>query len=235
MCHVLADSWVLQREQSLESVFGNRLRIHREESEQTLLTNLERHGLSRESLPKCIGGAWDVSQLAEWQGVRIRNELDLPPMRGHKAATTRIDHQPGKRMSQLNDAERLERRRRLNTLHSRRKRQRNRIKVDTIKKQVTDLRDSNQSLFKDNKRLEGLVDAANTLIALTSSTPTQSCSIVPSHQPTTQNAGVVSSHPQPTVDLPASSCARASPATNSLPMSDHSCHLLQPSGLSCKR
>jgi len=48
--------------------------IHRQGLKEELLNDLREHGLSKEGLPKAIGGEWSYEMCAQWQDLRTRFE-----------------------------------------------------------------------------------------------------------------------------------------------------------------
>jgi len=62
--------------------------------------------------------------------------------------------------SLLTDEEKTERRRRMNVIHSRRKRERERISLEVLKEQCSQLNDQNNALKVENKRFEEVIEYA---------------------------------------------------------------------------
>ena len=116
-------------------------------------------------LPKALGGDWGYADYLRWKEIRTRiewrvplglsgrgdNPVDLPAMKPYAVIE-----------------EKKERNRRLNALHSRRKRDRVRFERALVEEQVRDLEDENQALLNENSRLEGLVAQAMSTVAVVS-------------------------------------------------------------------
>jgi len=121
---------------------------------------LHAHGFSKEGLPKSIGGRWGFERFMQWIELRTRYEWDLPPGASHKGVDKIFDFSHIKQPSQLEEDERVERARRMNVLHSRRKRERERIEIEVLREQCSDLRAKNAEATATNSKLERLLAAA---------------------------------------------------------------------------
>lgn len=69
--------------------------------------------------------------------------------------------------SELTTAERAERKRRLNVLHSRRRRERERVEMQVYVDEADELREKNRKLTEENQRFEAMLSAAQSQISMT--------------------------------------------------------------------
>jgi hypothetical protein len=134
--------------------------IHRASIKKEILEKLQSHGFVKAGLPQSLGGEWSYAQHARWQEQRIRIEWDLP-ITGSDAA---MFQSTAKRRRDLTEEEKIERKRRYNVIHSRRKRQRDRVEVEVLREQVEELKDSNESMQQDNEHLERLLEKAQAIV-----------------------------------------------------------------------
>jgi len=126
---------------------------------------VEQHEMSTDDFPECVGGTWSYEQFPRWQELRTRYEWDLPPVGVRDQRMPHIPEYKVKPRSQLSEDEKIERKRRLNVLNSRRKRERVRVEVAVFNDQVVELRKRNRTLNEENERLESLLEAARGKIA----------------------------------------------------------------------
>lgn len=101
-----------------------------------------------------------------WLELRTRYEWDLPPVGGKDPLIPHVPEYTVKPRSLLSNAEKVERKRRLNVLNSRRKRDRVRVEVSVFNAQVKHLRQQNRELRLEQQRLEGFLEKANTVVAI---------------------------------------------------------------------
>lgn len=121
---------------------------------------LESFGLGSEVLPVSLGGNWGVQQATEWQELRTRFEWDLPPASNHRMSNLIFDFSRIPTVTSLSAEEKAERARRMDVLHSRRKRERNRIELQVVQEQIDALRKENAEALREAIRLEGLLASA---------------------------------------------------------------------------
>jgi len=142
-----------------------RASVHVTDTKEELFEKLKAVGLRETGLPECIGGKWSYEQFDRWQELRMCYEWELPVVGARSAAGLPcIPPYDAKPRSELNDEEKVERKRRLNVLHSRRKRERSRVEREVLSAQVNDLRESNERLAEENKRFEDLLRNAKLVI-----------------------------------------------------------------------
>ena len=138
--------------------------VHIGNSEKDLADKLEEHELVRENLPRCIGGSWEYTELVEWQDLRMRFEWDLPAGAAHKDSCYDFIF-TAKQHCDLTEEEKVERKRRLNVLHSRRKRERRKIEAEVISEQAEQLKEANKKLSEENRQFEEVLEAALAKVA----------------------------------------------------------------------
>jgi len=132
----------------------DRLVLHTVSSFGESAKMLRSYGFDKESLPISLGGGWGIQRFVEWCELRVRFEWDLPPATNHKKIEQIFDFSNAKLPSELSEKERNERSRRMNVLHSRRKRERERIEIEVLQEQVCSLQTEQARLQKESKRLE---------------------------------------------------------------------------------
>jgi len=173
LCDSKSESRAITRAQKLFGrETGDDLRMHVRKADNDWVQKLQKYGLSKDSLHKSIpGGGWGVQRFVEWCELRTRYEWDLPPGTCHKEVDKIFDFSEMKLPSQLSEEERVERARRMNVLHSRRKRERERIEIEVLHEQVSDLRTENSILSEEQVRLERIVDEAERHVERQASVP----------------------------------------------------------------
>jgi hypothetical protein len=138
--------------------------VHAADSIAELGKKLEGYGLVIKHLPKELGGTWDDDKFAQWQDQRMRYEWEIPAGTGHKDSGYVLEYTVAP-FSKLTEEEKAERKRRMNVLHSRRKRERRKVEAEVFHEQVAELEQSNEGLRVDNRRLEELLGEANAMVA----------------------------------------------------------------------
>ncbi|KAL7568686.1 hypothetical protein ACA910_021683 [Epithemia clementina (nom. ined.)] len=136
--------------------------LHVGRSKDELYEQLRPYGIRRDVLPKVIGGSFGFDRFFQWQETRTRYEWGLPSAANDH--DTAYDFSHVRALSQLDADERKERKRRMNVVHSRRKRERERIEIQVLREQCADLKDDRGSLMKKHKRLEQLMAQAQAAI-----------------------------------------------------------------------
>jgi len=135
---------------------------HRCGSEEELVEKFQKeYGLSKQSIPDCIGGDWSYEQFLHWRERQIRIEWELPLGVLAESADgfsgdqeqPQLDIKPPK---ELTEEERKERKRRYNVLHSRRKRRRDRLETQILEKQVEELNQEKARHVQEYTRLQNL-------------------------------------------------------------------------------
>jgi len=140
--------------------------FHRCKNKSEAVAELTKHGLLKEGLPESVGGTWSYENFPIWQEVQLRMEWDLPlgQLETSPCRYSGSEYQ-AKSLSQLTEAEKVERKRRFNVLHSRRKRQRDRMESESLERQVEALQDEKDDIKGENERLIKLLSQAKELVA----------------------------------------------------------------------
>ena len=94
------------------------------------------------------------------------HQWNLPPAASHKGVDKVFDFSGLKQPSKLSEDDRIERSRRMNVLHSRRKRERERIEIEVLHEHCDELRAKRQCLVREGERLQQLIGAAHNSVAL---------------------------------------------------------------------
>jgi hypothetical protein len=147
------------------SLMGKATVVHVADSEAELCEKLEGYDLARKHLPKVLGGKWDYERFAQWQDQMMRYEWEIPAGTGHKDSGYVLEYTV-KPFSELSEEEKCERKRRMNVLHSRRKRERRKVEGEVFHEQVADLKESNERLSAQNLHFEDLLKQANAMVAI---------------------------------------------------------------------
>jgi hypothetical protein len=138
---------------------------HINTSRNLLAPRLARYGLDTEHLPKSIGGKFGFDRFFQWQELRTRYEWGLPAGVGNKASADMFGFGKEKPLGDLTEEEKHERKRKLNVIHSRRKRERERIEAEVFREQVMEEEEDCKTLRREYERLQGLLNQANSLIS----------------------------------------------------------------------
>ena len=141
------------------SVFGDRVSILRGRSPADVLRQLKTFGLREDSLPLMFGGSWRYEEFNRSLRDQAQNEhrLASPPR-----TQERRGQQGTKRAA--DDAEQNDRKRRLNIVHSRQKRERRRTEMESLFQQQEELERENKRLREENGTLELLLQKTSSLV-----------------------------------------------------------------------
>ena len=141
-------------------VARNGVIAHTTPSRTSLAERLESYGLSRHDLPKSIGGSFGYDRFFQWQERRTRLEWDIPSGFSKTQDSHMFDFSKVTPVAELSEEAKLERRRRQNVIHSRRQRERERIEVEVLNEQCSELRENKKLLERENAKLLYLVHQA---------------------------------------------------------------------------
>lgn len=144
--------------------------VHVADTADELVAKLGQHGLSRRGIPQDLGGDWEYELFHQWCELRMCYEWELPVVGARRRADDdeELIHVPSYRAlarSELDEDEQVERKRRLNVLHSRRKRERSRVEQEVLVGQVTKLRTEHARLVREEEHLLELVNQARAMVA----------------------------------------------------------------------
>jgi hypothetical protein len=154
--------------------------VHCFEKEFDLMEDLEKYGFEKDGTPEFLGGKWKYEYFNQMLEERARCEKSL--YGGEEDVESKPDSSemsPEKRKLDGNDAafkekERRAKKRKMDALYARRKRERQRIEVEVLEDQCKELGEKNRSLDSDNKRLETILKEANGQVERYESSQSQS-------------------------------------------------------------
>jgi hypothetical protein len=155
--HLLSHEPISHKVESQIS-FGDETYVHVGSSNDQLASQLEEFGLNKAGLPKCLNGKWGLSQYFRWQELRTRMEWRTP-LGFSGRDYSKAFGLPGMRLYTLHP-EKAERDRRLNVIHCRRKRDQKRIELEVLEEECSELREIQDTLLEENRRLEDRVRVA---------------------------------------------------------------------------
>ena len=130
------------------------------------------YGFGQKALPMVAGGEWNSAQFFQWQESRIRIEWGLPLSTVQKACVPKGISYNVPNLSDLPEHEQNERKRRLNLLHSRRKREKERAQIEALQEQVADLEETKSKLSEENARFEDAIRQASQYLPGSATLPT---------------------------------------------------------------
>jgi hypothetical protein len=144
------------------SAFGNRSLTHTVNSTDLFLEKLERFGLGQDGLPPSAGGRWNYEEFIHWQRARCHFEQATRKESCNVKEAGSFPHVS--KQSDENSVAKRERKRKLNIIHSRQKRERRRNEMNKLQEACATLRESNARVKKDNARLESLCQEATAVV-----------------------------------------------------------------------
>eukprot|EP00977_Amphora_coffeiformis_P026276 scaffold25307_cov168-Amphora_coffeaeformis.AAC.9 len=147
---------------------------------ETRGTEMVRYGFAQKALPMVAGGEWNFAQFFQWQESRVRIEWGLPLSTVQKASVPKGISYNVPNLSELPEPEQNERKRRLNLLHSRRKREKERAQIEALQEQVADLEETKSKLSEENARFEDAFRQASQYLpesATPPMPPTEDCKV----------------------------------------------------------
>jgi hypothetical protein len=139
--------------------------VHVGTSRDEIAEQLAPYAIHQLVLPKFLGGTFGYDRFTQWQELRLRYEWGLPAGANDQEAMEIYDFAKMLPLTALSEEERKERKRRMNVVHSRRKRQRERIEIEVLQEQCDDLRDKRVVYTEESLHLAGLMSQANALLA----------------------------------------------------------------------
>jgi len=140
-----------------EGRIGERAISTRAASPADMAFELTKFGFEERSLPMALGGSWRYEDWMTFLRRRSQEEqvsfaINGGPVLPFAAST--------KEAPRLSDAEVKDRKRKLNTIHSRMKRERRRVEVSKLEEKCKEIEAANGALKADNRRLEILLEQA---------------------------------------------------------------------------
>jgi hypothetical protein len=157
--------------------------VHSFEKAIDLMEDLEKYGLERDGIPEYLGGNWKYEYFTQMLEERARYEKILyaggEEDFGRKLELDSSERGTKKRTldgnnDALKEKERKAKKRKMDALYARRKRERQRIEVEVLEDQCKELGEKNRSLDSDNKRLEAILKEASGQVERYESSQTQS-------------------------------------------------------------
>jgi hypothetical protein len=142
------------------SVLQENFVFHFDGVSNIILRDMQRHRFMEEDLPPMFGGTWKFTEFAEWQRRRRRYERQrlpskIPPLKMPPTI--------------MHGAEKKERKRNLNAIHSRHKRERRQAESENLEDQCRELERERVALNQEAEHLEGLVAAAQHQVTISES------------------------------------------------------------------
>jgi hypothetical protein len=142
------------------SVLQENFVFHFNGESNIILSDMQRHQFMEEDLPPMFGGTWKFTEFAEWQRRRRRYERQrlpskMPPLKMPPTI--------------MHGADRKERKRKLNAIHSRHKRERRQAESHNLEDQCRELEREKVTLNQEAERLEGLITSAQHQVAISES------------------------------------------------------------------
>jgi hypothetical protein len=161
---------------TLVTKYGKRVLVHTGDCPETLLDKIVKFGISENSVPAVLGGKWRYEEYTKWMKKRGQHELESAAaaaaasisigsalaLGGESLILDAMKNRP------LSEEERKERKRKLNIIHSRQKRERRKVEAESLIQQMRVLEDENARLKLENARLDVQLAEANRLIAFDS-------------------------------------------------------------------
>jgi hypothetical protein len=133
-------------------------------SREDLLQNLLDYGYSREGLPKALFGLLGFDDFVKWQELRVRYEWDLFTNSREEELSGRYLIPRNKLLLHEEESEKVERKRRMTIILSRRKRERERNSLETLQEEAMEQTERNRKLQRLNETLKELVGKANEIV-----------------------------------------------------------------------
>jgi hypothetical protein len=151
------------------SVVQENFVFHFDGDSSIILSDMKRHGFMEANLPLTFGGTWKFTEVAEWQKERRRLELERLPSQNteSKELTDCKKFTPLKMPpTSMQGAEKKERKRKLNAIHSRQKRERRQTEFENLEDQCRELEKERAALNQEAERIEGLITSAQQQVAI---------------------------------------------------------------------
>jgi hypothetical protein len=151
------------------SVVQENFVFHFDGDSSIILSDMLRYGFIEGNLPPIFGGTWKFTEFAEWQRERRRYERErLASQSSESNAITDSMKRPPLKMppTSLHGAELKERKRKLNAIDSRHKRERRQAEFEDLEDERRELERERVALNQEAERLEGLIASAQQLVAI---------------------------------------------------------------------
>jgi hypothetical protein len=151
------------------SVLQENFVFHFDGDSSIILSDMHRHGFMEADLPSTFGGTWKFTEFAKWQRQRRRYERErLPPHTSESKEITDSKKIPSLKMppNSMHGADNKDRKRKLNAIHSRHKRERRQNEFGNLEDQCRELEKERVALNQEAERLEGLITSAQQQVTI---------------------------------------------------------------------
>ena len=137
--------------------------VHVDETPQKICERIAEYGVPPSSIPTTIGGTWTYEEdYQKWMTERLEYEkVTYGSFESSSDEKSDSDKKPA-------PSEQRAKKRKMDALYARRKRERLRIEVEVLQEQCVEYNRKNSALEKQNKWLEGLLKNAQSLVQLQS-------------------------------------------------------------------
>ena len=130
--------------------------VHVDQTPDGIRAQIAKYGVPPTCLPATVGGVWTYERdFNNWISERIEYEKETY----WSGESQKVQQVPGntKREKTDNDTIQREKKRKMDALYARRKRERRRIEIEVLQEQCLEYNNKNSALGKQNKWLEGLL------------------------------------------------------------------------------
>ena len=144
--------------------------VHVDQTPEGIRSKIAKFGVPPKCVPTTVGGTWTYEKdFLDWISQRIEYEketywseetLKTPPQDLKLPASP----DPPKKVD--NEVIQREKKRKMDALYARRKRERQRIEIEVLQEQCVEFQNKNSFLLKQNKFFEGLLRNANAIVQL---------------------------------------------------------------------
>lgn len=144
--------------------------VHVDQTPEGIRSKIAEYGISGRSVPFSVGGMWSYDvDFKNWISERIEYEKDVYWSFEQNKETQSVGKvSVGSSPSQQKEADAAvrDKKRKMDALYARRKRERQRIEIEVLQEQCFEYNNKNSAIMKQNKWLESLLKKANTIVQL---------------------------------------------------------------------
>jgi len=147
--------------------------VHVDEKPEGIRSCIAKYGIPPSCVPTTVGGTWSYdTDFKNWLSERIEYEKDAywsgDATEASSSKTQKASKKRSHEDSLMSEEEKIARdkRRKMDALYARRKRERQRIEIEVLQEQCVEYNKKNSALEKQNKWLEGLLRNSNSLIKI---------------------------------------------------------------------
>lgn len=145
--------------------------VHVDEKPEDIRSRLAKYGIPPSCVPTTVGGTWSYkTDFKKWIAERIEYERTTywsgETTESVSSKSQKVSRKRGKEESTGNGDVKAARdkRRKMDALYARRKRERQRIEIEVLQEQCVEYNNKNSALDKQNKWLEGLLRNATSIV-----------------------------------------------------------------------